>query len=139
MAEKSLRTRLLEKTVIDWVTGCWLWTGGKSDVGYGQLSDRSTGKKRMAKAHRVSYELTNGPIPDGLVIDHLCRVRHCINPAHMEPVTIRENTIRGTAGAVNRARMLARTHCAQGHPWTPENTKVTPRQRVCRTCKKASG
>src|SRR5690348_1907218 len=93
---------------------CWTWQATQTN-GYGQF--KIDGKQRYA--HRVSYELTVGPIPDGLQIDHLCRNRACVNPAHMEPVTPRVNTLRGIGGAAARA---ARTHCPRGHAYTAENT-----------------
>lgn len=71
--------------------GCWLWQGCLNVRGYGQLG------KGSRAAHRVFYERHVGPIPEGLTIDHLCRVRHCVNPAHMEPVTVAENVRRGSA------------------------------------------
>jgi hypothetical protein len=74
-------------------SGCWLWTGEMNRNGYGRV--RSDGKRVMA--HRRAWELLRGPIPTGLVLDHLCRNRHCCNPAHLEPVTVRENTLRGEA------------------------------------------
>jgi hypothetical protein len=77
--------------------------------------------------HRYIYELFSGPIPVGLVLDHLCRVRHCVNPEHLEPVTIAENVRRGLKG-----RMV--THCPKGHEYTPENT-YTYNRRECRRCK----
>ena len=70
---------------------CWLWTGALDKYGYGYVSWRQSGKKRHFIAHRLIYEELVGPIPDGLVIDHLCRVRHCVNPNHLEPVTQDEN------------------------------------------------
>ncbi len=84
------------------------------------------------RAHRFAYELLVGPIPDGLVIDHLCRVRHCVNPAHMEPVTRWENTLRGGSFSAVAARQ---THCVNGHPFDEENTHVDRRGfRRCRAC-----
>lgn len=69
---------------------CWLWIGGKQAAGYGSFGVRGSGKL----AHRVSYELHRGAIPDGLHLDHLCRVKSCVNPDHLEPVTPRENVRR---------------------------------------------
>lgn len=76
----------------DQVGECWLWTGPLNKDGYGQFG---LVNGRMLRANRYAYELTNGLIPDGLVTDHLCRVRHCVNPSHMELVDMRENTVRG--------------------------------------------
>lgn len=111
---------------------CWIWQGKKNRYGYGRMTPgyRGTGEKG---AHRVAYELLVGPIPEGLVLDHLCRVRDCVNPAHLEPTTIGENVMRGdTHGARNRAK----THCAQGHPFIADNIYASAgRARECRTCK----
>lgn len=109
--------------------GCWEWRGAKSGVGYGLYYRRRT----RALVHRVVYEICRGPIPTGLQIDHLCRVRLCVNPAHMEAVTSRTNTMRGLGVTAINAR---RTHCPQGHEYTPENTYSygTKSGRHCRTC-----
>lgn len=87
----SVLERLHEKIEPEPMTGCWLWTGAVCSSGYGTIDIGQTTRL----AHRVSYELHRGPIPDGLTTDHLCRVRACVNPAHMEAVTVRENTVRG--------------------------------------------
>ena len=112
--------------------GCWLWTGGSfSSNGYGRFWYLGT----KVQAHRWSYEQFVGPIPDGLEVDHLCRVRHCVNPKHLEPVTKEENMRRSPdhASAVNARR----THCVQGHEFTPENTWRAGRgDRLCRTCRR---
>lgn len=122
-------------------TPCWPWTGCVDADGYGRVA--FDGRGRMA--HRVAYELAVGPIPDGLVIDHLCRTPRCVNPAHLEPVTRGENVRRGVAGALRRAWNLAlgrRTHCARGHAFDDANT--SPRsganqgRRNCRACKRAA-
>lgn len=118
-------------------SGCWLWTGTMNALGYGRMWARDATKPngwRSTSAHRYSYEVHVGPIPDGLCLDHKCRVRCCVNPAHLEPVTQAENVRRGIAGAVNRARLQSITHCPQGHEYNAENTRTTRGQRECRAC-----
>lgn len=108
--------------------GCWLWTGAKTSNGYGYLN--TDGGRRLA--HRFSYESLVGPIPAGLQLDHLCRVRHCVNPTHLEPVTQRENVLRGEGLSAANAR---KTHCSRGHEYTPENTYIYAEgRRHCRPC-----
>lgn len=104
-----------------------LWTGALSQ-GYGNV--RVLGK--MRGAHVVAWELAHGPVPKGLVLDHLCRVRNCTQPAHLEPVTNAENIRRGMQGEFAKAK----THCPHGHEYTPENTVVYPYAtgRACREC-----
>lgn len=109
--------------------GCWVWLGF-THKGYGRVSVRGKTKR----AHRVSWELTRGQIPDGLSLDHLCRNERCVNPAHLEPVTHAENVRRGRSGV----RQLARTHCPAGHPYTGANlTFDSYGYRQCRTCRNA--
>lgn len=113
----------------------WLWTGAKTKLGYGQIWDND--RKAHAMAHRVSWELANlSEIPEGLVIDHLCRTPSCVNPDHLEVVTVSTNTARGRAGEVGGRRNRNKTHCPQGHPYSAENTYYynEGRTRVCRTC-----
>ncbi len=111
---------------------CWMWTGsaGGGDIQrpYGQFSVNG----RLVKAHRFSYELHRGPIPDGLVLDHLCRNTRCVNPAHLEPVTFRENVLRGQGAPAQHAR---KTHCKWGHELTIDNLAPGRSWRVCRICK----
>lgn len=104
--------------------GCWEWTGPKHHNGYGACS-KTMGTNR---AHRAAYMILVGPIPEGLVIDHLCLVKHCVNPEHMEPVDDREN--------LRRAFALI-THCPHGHEYTPDNTYIQPATgtRQCRVCR----
>ncbi len=110
--------------------GCWPWKGFVNDRGYGSLTING----RSYKAHRLSYEWANGPIPEGLQIDHLCRVRHCVNPGHMEAVTQATNIRRGVSPTAKNAR---KTHCPQGHHYDEENTYVKPSgYRICRICKR---
>jgi hypothetical protein len=112
-------------------TPCVVWTGAKQRDGYGTF--QMDGKSSLA--HRVSYEALVGQVPTGLELDHLCRVRACVRPDHLEPVTTRVNVLRGEGPtAVNAAK----THCPQGHPYSPENTRKRPcGRRMCRTCDRA--
>lgn len=107
--------------------GCWIW-GLKKDkkTGYGTL----TINYKVYKAHRVSYEAFVGPIPEGLHIDHLCRVRACVNPLHLQPVTPLVNTRRGMNHNVLTSR------CPQGHEYNEENTYRHGGRRYCRPCKR---
>ncbi|MEV4271931.1 HNH endonuclease signature motif containing protein [Micromonospora aurantiaca (nom. illeg.)] len=86
-------------------------------------------------AHRIAYEMKRGPVPDGLELDHLCRNRRCVRPAHLEPVTRRTNLLRGETIP---ARLAERTHCRHGHEFTPENTYQWRGSRFCRTCRAAA-
>lgn len=88
-------------------SGCWLWASTLNRKGYGTIRAGGSAPKRFL-AHRVAYQLVVGAIPAGLQLDHLCRVRHCVNPAHLEAVTARENLRRGMGPAVTRARHAAR-------------------------------
>lgn len=115
-------------------TGCWLWTGGVSAKNYGQISSSRIKSAGTRIAHRFAYELLVGPIPEGLTLDHLCRVRICVNPDHLEPVSSRENTLRGLAPAAENLRKAA---CIHGHEFTPENTRVSALgHRCCLTCER---
>jgi hypothetical protein len=115
---------------VDKTDGCWLWTGHTAR-GYGFFSQDW---KRTA-AHRVSYEWTVGPIPNGMQLDHLCRNPRCVRPDHLEPVTGRENLMRGTSFVSVNA---AKTHCAQGHELSEANTRHWKGHRICRTCARAA-
>src|SRR5688572_17549814 len=110
---------------------CWLWTGATDGGGrYGTFR----GENGQVRAHRWAYESEHGPIPDGLDLDHLCRVTLCVNPAHLEPVSHRTNVLRGDAPtAVNAAK----TECAHGHPLAGDNLIVERNgTRDCRTCRR---
>jgi hypothetical protein len=109
--------------------GCWLWTGYIDPAGYARF--RSPGEVR---AHRYSYTHHVGPILTGLVIDHICRVRHCVNPDHLRVLTSGENT-RAPGSEAPSARLRAALACVNGHPFTAENTRYNAKgYRSCRTC-----
>lgn len=113
--------------------GCWEWTATHNNQGYGQFRIGNF----TAKAHRISYMMFVGPIPDGLELDHLCRNRSCVSPEHLEPVTSQENTLRSpiAVAAINAAK----THCLNGHEFTPENTYMQGKHlqnRGCRECQR---
>jgi hypothetical protein len=115
------------------ITGddCWVWKGTVHD-GYGRM----WWKGRLQLVHRIIYELANGPIPEGLECDHLCRNRLCVNPDHIELVTGRENVLRGIGPSAQHARQ---THCKRGHPLAGENIyKPYPSQPVVRRCKECA-
>lgn len=112
-------------------SNCWLWIGNINYAGYGEFNYQN----KTWRAHRMAYELFKGKIPNGKQLDHLCRVRHCVNPDHLEPVTTYENIMRGMAPSAQAAR---RGNCEKGHPYTIENTRYyryKTRGRGCRICR----
>ena len=116
------------ETKIERTDTCWLWMGATNSKGYGCWA--VDGVSQLA--HRVAYELMVRQIPEGLTIDHLCRNKLCVNPAHLEAVTLRENIAR----AYEQDKP---SHCPQGHEYSPENTYLNPRpsgrvNRICRKC-----
>ena len=132
--DERLPKRFWDKVSPCPMSGCWLFVGATTSHGYGNYRHEG----RMEISHRVSYSALVGPIDAGLQLDHLCRVRCCVNPAHLEPVTNAVNTLRGEsprlASERNIAAALARTHCNRGHVLTPDNTISRGRSRSCRAC-----
>jgi hypothetical protein len=106
--------------------GCLEWTGPLSQFGYALFRT----KRKNFRVHRWAYERFIGPIPEGKVLDHICRNRKCVNPHHLEPVTLVENLDRGIRTNQNRDR----TYCQHGHEFTPENTYYSGGKRACKTC-----
>lgn len=122
-------------------SGCWLWFGELNNRGYGRMRQSvEPYKRRWFLAHIFSYERFIGPVPHGLELDHKCRVRSCCNPNHVEPVTRRENMLRGNSPLACHAR---KTHCVHGHLFDEANTKRrvdsgNPNgSRSCRACAEA--
>lgn len=117
-----------DKYIQEPISGCWLWLQHLNSWGYGTIR---VGNK-TAYAHRVSYEMKKGKIPEGMTIDHLCRVTSCVNPDHLEVVTNKENLRRGLSpSAINKRK----TVCNRGHEINSENTYITAKgHRLCRKC-----
>lgn len=112
-------------------SGCWEWKAGMNIQGYGRFYD----SPKVQAAHRFGYEIVKGKVPDNLQVDHLYRNRKCVNAAHLEAVTPRENTIRGnTLASLNSKK----TECIHGHKYTPENTTVVRSNHLKRACKECN-
>lgn len=117
------KSRLLKKTIK--TNNCWFWIGAKASNGYGQM--QASG--RVQQAHRVSYQLFIGEIPTGLTLDHICMKKDCVNPKHLRPMTMVENSRIGN-------RFTARKACHKGHVFIESNTYIYRGYRCCRLCKK---
>ncbi|WP_328449856.1 HNH endonuclease [Streptomyces sp. NBC_00386] len=125
IAEKDV-ARFWAKVAIE-PTSCLAWTAGRNSYGYGKFYWAG----RNIPAHRFAYLALVGEIPAGLSLDHLCRVRHCVRPDHLEAVTPRENTLRGVNHVADQVK---RTRCPQGHAYTAASTRIKNGKRECRTC-----
>lgn len=119
--EPLVLARFLAKLQCGPASTCWIWTASQ---GYGHFNAAG---RRWVYAHRFAYAAWVGPIPAGLILDHLCRTRACCNPAHLEPVSTRENILRGTGAAARNAR---KTHCRYGHRLPRSESGARP----CRDC-----
>lgn len=125
---RAEQARLMRLIVVNNDTGCWEWKGRLNSNGYA-WAQRGPGYSPRV-VHRILWEHTHdAPVPAGMQLDHLCRVRNCVNPDHFEPVTASENTKRQDHANRNK------THCPKGHEYTDENTRITKEgKRVCRSC-----
>lgn len=135
VSEKS-EARLWAKVNKNGPNGCWIWTSCLNRKGYGRFRMNS----RLFFSHRVAYTLCVGTIPDGLQLDHLCRVPACCNPSHLEAVTCRENVRRGLVSEAAIAMHAKKTHCPSGHEYSESNTYWGKQcdgkyhVRICRAC-----
>ena len=125
----DLKTRLEAKSIPEPNSGCWIWIGALRKGDYGQIV--IDGKKKLA--HRISYEIHKGPIPEGMELDHICRMHQCINPDHLEAVSHRVNVLRGAAPSAVHA---AKTHCSKGHEFSASITINGKVRRHCKICKR---
>lgn len=127
-SNKTLIERILDKVKFDYHTGCWIWTGGKTREGYGQI--KATRSRKSLRVHRVTYEEFIEKIPEGLNLDHfVCDNPSCVNPTHVRPATQRENVYRSKGIC---AKNLSKTHCPNGHKYDwidPQNNG-----RRCKKC-----
>ena len=130
---EAARERFERKYAVEPNTGCWLWFGATNTRGYGSFAVVSRQPIVVVCAHRYAFTLHRGAIPEGLTLDHLCRQPACVNPAHMEAVTIEENVSRS-----HRFKTL-KTECAHGHPYSGANLYVSASgKRKCRACGNSS-
>lgn len=133
-ADPYIRTKFVEQVTYSGPDGCWEWQGFRNRLGYGLCSvSRAVGH---VYAHRLALHFAGTPVPENLVTDHLCRNPPCVNPAHLEIVTQRTNNRRGNGVA---GRNIRKTHCKNGHAFTPENTGIAKshgvvRGRRCKAC-----
>lgn len=115
---------------------CWLWAASLSYKGYGQFHAVVDGRRRSVPAHRVSFVLAGGTLSQGMVLDHICRNRQCVNPDHLREITAAQNVLIGIGITAVNAR---KTACVNGHPYTEENTLRDGRgHRRCRACRTSS-
>lgn len=124
-----MKERVFPNVIMDSTPGssCLLWTGARNGGGYGQVLNQGV--------HRILYEMVHGPIPKPLTLDHLCRVRRCVNPRHMEAVTLKENLLRGEGPPAQNAR---KTHCRRGHLLDDDNLDayaLSKGRRACKQCR----
>lgn len=132
----TLPQNLQDKIISEPMSGCWLWTGALNGDGYGN----AWMNKKPILAHKATYQICVGEVPKGMELDHSCKVRSCVNPHHVEPVTHQQNVLRGSSPAAVHA---IKTHCPKGHPYSGENLKIAHKKngmihRRCFICARAA-
>ena len=127
-SKETTWANLVNRTDFNGPNGCWVWTGSFNENGYGLFTDHEYGS---VLAHRLALHVAGRPVPEHLTVDHLCRNTACVNPEHLEAVTMRTNVHRGIAPA---AANVLKTHCKRGHPLSGDNLKVVGNRRRCRAC-----
>jgi len=127
---KTLRQRFWEKVAVGLPEMCWEWQASGWANGYGAFCVNG----KNTTAHRAAWEIHNGPIPDGLHIDHICKNRRCVNPDHLRAVTPRDNVTLNSESVVAANR--TKTHCSRGHEFNEDNTRWTGGTRSCRACRR---
>jgi hypothetical protein len=128
---KTIKDRLMSR--VETEGECLIWQGAKRPSGYGVIGVKLAGKHTVQSTHRIAYEIFNGPIPDGLHIDHMCSRKACVNPQHLRAVPQATNN----QAMWDRGEREKVTHCKWGHEFTPENTTIHNRSgcRQCRMCR----
>lgn len=134
MTAVPIEDRFWNKVIKFGNNGCWLWIAGKNNYGYGCISQSINGHKTHYYAHRLAYTWLVGPIDSALELDHLCRNRACVNPAHLEQVSAKTNILRGAGLAAINAK---KTHCPHGHDISDRcNIYVYEGKRHCKACRR---
>ena len=136
---RDLNRKFWERTDIDDPSECWIWSGYITTKGYGEMQHSPRNNVKQWRAHRLSYFLNTGDIPNGMVVMHACDNRACVNPAHLKIGTTADNN----RDMLEKGRQVSghslKTHCKNGHPFEGENLRRSRGQRICKTCQREHG